>query len=177
MASRPSTTTSTTTASLASTATSVASTPITDHHDELDILNQLDLGDNVPKVRLKQLLLSTDDDSLVKLVDVVNERLEEGHGECLFEIGYEDDGSCQNLSKANYDTALARLTAAAKKENAELQLLLTHNVGSDLDGALDPNYTACDAKILIRRHPPSVESVIETRIAVVGNVEDRKSVV
>lgn len=172
---RPSTTVSTTTASLASTSTSIASTFIAEHHDELDILNQLDLGDDVPKIRLKELLLSTDDEGLNKLVEVVKERLDEEHGETLFEIGYEDDGTSQNLSKSDYDTALARLTAAAKKETAELQVLLTHNVGGDLDGRLDPKYTACDAKILIRRHPASVESVIETRIAVVGNVDAGKS--
>lgn len=129
----------------------------------------------MPKVRLKELLLSSDDEGLNKLVEVVNERLDEGHGETLFEIGYEDDGSSQNLSKADYETALARLTAAAKKENAELQVLLTHNVGGDVDGTFDPKYTACNAKVLIRRHPASVESVIETRIAVVGNVDAGKS--
>jgi hypothetical protein len=56
----------------------------TDDHAELDILNSLDLAETVPQVRLKELLLSQDEDKLEKLVDLLRARIDEGHGETVF---------------------------------------------------------------------------------------------
>lgn len=124
------------------------------------------------------MLLSTTDDALQKLGSVVHERLEEGHGECVFEIGFENDGSSQCLSKSEWSTALTRLKQAAKAEGADTQVLLTRNVGGDLDSSGEDKKdkdTSCSGKLLIRRIPKSVSDVIETRIAVVGNVDAGKS--
>jgi len=145
-----------------------------EHHEELDdILDSLNLSDPAPRVRLRDLLLSNDDESLQHLANTLDERLAEGHGETVFEIGFENNGDCMKLAKDEWDTAFKRLNEAAKKVNADCQLLLTKNVGGELDGA-PTREKDCTGKVSIRR-ARTVEEVIETRIAVVGNVDAGKS--
>ena len=151
--------------------------PDLEHHDELaDILDSLNLSDPTPTVRLRELLLSpsSDVDALQKLADIVEERLLEGHGEAVFDIGFENNGEGMKLSRDEWDVAYKRLAEAAKKLRAETQLLLTKNVGGELDGTPTKDGD-CSGKVMIRRAPSTAEEVIETRIAVVGNVDAGKS--
>ncbi|KAK4043832.1 P-loop containing nucleoside triphosphate hydrolase protein [Parachaetomium inaequale] len=148
-----------------------------EHHEELDdILDSLDLSDPAPRVRLRELLLSPagDADTLEKLAGIVKERLLEGHGEAVFDIGFENSGESMQLSRDDWDVAHKRLAEAAKKLRADTQLLLTKNVGGELDGAPTKDGD-CSGKVMIRQAPDTVEEVIETRIAVVGNVDAGKS--
>jgi GTPase len=148
----------------------------TDDHAELDILNSLDLADSAPRARLKELLLSQDEDKLGKLVDVLHARIEEGHGETVFEVGFENNGDSMNLNKEEWDTAMEKINQAATKERADCQVLLTKNVGGDAEvNSVSEKDKDCSGKILIRQNPKTVEDVIETRIAVVGNVDAGKS--
>ncbi|KAI9736925.1 MAG: hypothetical protein M1818_005976 [Claussenomyces sp. TS43310] len=148
-------------------------------HAELDILNSLDLVDASPPTRLKSLLLGQDDDTLNQLINILRLRIEEGHGETVFEIGSENNGNPMALTNEEWTVALSRLNEAASKERADCQVLLTKNVG----GSFEAESTAeknekdndCSGKVLIRQHPATVEEVIETRIAVVGNVDAGKS--
>ncbi|KAK3313715.1 P-loop containing nucleoside triphosphate hydrolase protein [Apodospora peruviana] len=148
-----------------------------DQHEELDdILDSLNLSDPAPRLRLRDLLLSApeDADSLQKLVDVIHERLVEGHGEFVFDIGFENNGDGMRLSKVEWDVAFKRIAEAAKELSADCQLLLTKNVGSEVDGTPTKD-KECSGKVMIRQAPATVEEVIETRIAVVGNVDAGKS--
>lgn len=142
-----------------------------------DILGSLTLADKDPRVPLHKLLLDEDDESLQRLVDDIASRLEDGHGETLFDLGFEHNGDSMHLDKADWDKAWARLRAAAASASASCQLLLTKNVGGDVDSQLAPNDKDkdCSGKVLIRQNPATVEKVIETRIAVVGNVDAGKS--
>lgn len=126
---------------------------------------------------LKQLLLTIDDDTLGKLVTLLEGRLEEGHGETVFEIGFENNGDSMALSKDGWDLAMKRLREAAQKAKADCQVLLTKNVGGEeeAESAANEKDNDCSGKILVRLHPATVEEVIETRIAVVGNVDAGKS--
>jgi len=146
-----------------------------EHHEELDFLDSLNLSDSTPPVKLRELLLSpnNDVDALQKLADIVEERLLEGHGEAVFDIGFENNGEGMKLSRDEWDAAYKRLAEAGKKLRADAQLLLTKNVGGELDGT--PTKDGCSGKVMIRRVPGTVEEVIETRIAVVGNVDAGKS--
>jgi GTPase len=153
---------------------------LTEEHAELDILDTLDLADSAPQVRLKELFLSKDEDAFARLVEVVGERIEEGHGETVFEVGFENNGESMSLTKEEWDTAISRLNEAAAKQRAECQILLTKNVGGDAEAetatvAVHEKGKDCSGKILIRQNPETVEDVIETRIAVVGNVDAGKS--
>ncbi|KAF3765217.1 P-loop containing nucleoside triphosphate hydrolase protein [Cryphonectria parasitica EP155] len=170
----PNTTSPSTTALASSTAPSA-------HNDidaELDsILDSLELSDKQPQVALHTLLLGDDDDSLQKLVELITLRLEDGHGETLFDIGFEHNGDSMHLDKPGWDKAWNRLQEAAHKVKADCQLLLTKNVGGDIESraAASEKDKDCSAKVLIRQNPATVENVIETRIAVVGNVDAGKS--
>ncbi|KAF7862543.1 hypothetical protein EAF04_007416 [Stromatinia cepivora] len=167
-------TVSSTTAGPSTTASST--TCVEDHAELTDILNSLDIADTSPQVRIKDLLLSTDEEELVVLKNVLEMRLEEGHGETVFEIGFENNGDVMGLNREEWDVALKRLREAAGKCNSDCQVLLTKGVGGEVEGESgESKEKDCTGKVLIRQHPASVEEVIETRIAVVGNVDAGKS--
>lgn len=150
----------------------------TEHHEELDeLFDNLDLAESAPRVPLKDLLLGSTEaeDTLKQLEEIVSDRLEEGFGECVFEIGYENHGESMNLTLDQWNQAFKTLQEAAKGVRADCDLLLTKNVGGDLEAASTTDKPtkdkSCSGKVLIRQNPATIEDVIETRIAVVGNGE------
>lgn len=149
---------------------------ILEEHDELDIIDQLGLADDAQHVRLKSLLLDSAEENVAALTEYLQVRLTEGHGETLFDLGLEDNGDSMNFSKEEWESALARLEQAAGSANADCRLLMTRNVGGEVEvGPATPKDTGACAKLMIRRKPETVDDVIETRIAVVGNVDAGKS--
>ncbi len=162
------------------TAASSSSAALEDHA-ELDILDSLDLADTSPAVRLKELLLNPDEETLDKLVALLEGRIAEGHGETVFEIGFENNGDSMALTREEWDVAMKRLVEAAKNVRSDCHVLLTKHVGGEAEAESTATATVsekdkeCSGKILIRQNPATVEDVIETRIAVVGNVDAGKS--
>ncbi|EOD44232.1 putative gtp-binding protein [Neofusicoccum parvum UCRNP2] len=153
---------------------------VAEEHDELDIIDQLGLDDeSATAVRLKHILLdqgASADESVALLSNHLNARLLEGHGEALFDLGLEDNGDPMGFSKDDWDFALARLEQAAADVNADFRVLMTRNVGGDVDvGPANAKDTSVSGKLIVRHRPESVDDVIETRIAVVGNVDAGKS--
>lgn len=153
---------------------------IQEEHDELSIIDSLGLSDDAPPVRLKQILLdrgSNAAESTAQFKDVVSRRLDEGHGEALLDLGQEDSGESMGLTKEEWVHALERLTHVVKELKADHHILMTKNVGADTDVELAAGSkdTSCTGKVMIRRIPEDVDDVIETRIAVVGNVDAGKS--
>ncbi|SMR46172.1 unnamed protein product [Zymoseptoria tritici ST99CH_1E4] len=150
-------------------------------HAELDILDTLDLADDKPKVRLKQLLLDeaadTKEQSITQLQALIATRCDEGHGECLFDVGLEDNGDSLNLTTDEWEAALSRLKVVLEKLKADWKVLMTKNVpGSAVDvGNALKKENGCVGKVMIRRRPQEIDDAIETRIAVVGNVDAGKS--
>jgi len=150
----------------------------TEEHAELDILDSLNLTDEPVSPALKHLFLDKSDDadeSVSLLTGFVNGRLEEGHGEALFDLGLEDNGDSMNFDKNDWDFALSRLHSVTESLGADYRILMTKNVGGDDEVDVSPKEKACSGKLMIRRRPNSVDNVIETRIAVVGNVDAGKS--
>ncbi|TLS30490.1 hypothetical protein PpBr36_03429 [Pyricularia pennisetigena] len=160
---------------------SIAETDDTEYHAELDdFLDALNLSETTaPRLRLRDLLLCAPDDkaSLSRLAEVLRARIVTEHGEFVFELGFEDGGGGSlRLTRAEWDTALDRLQATARLVSAECQLLLTKGVGGPLEAESSTGKEKeCTGKVLIRQAPATVEQVIETRIAVVGNVDAGKS--
>ena len=110
------------------------------------------------------------------MISLVQSRLDEGHGECLYNLGQENSGDVMGFDKIQWQLALARLTEAAGTLKADVSPLLTYNTGTATDAVpANEKDTASYGKVLIRQHPVTVEEVIETRIAVVGNVDAGKS--
>lgn len=153
--------------------------PSEHHHAELDeLFDSLDLEESsAPVTRLRDLLLGSDDDTLHKLQDLLTARMDEGHGETVFELGFENNNDSLGLTLDEWNTAYKRLQDAAKLLHADCQVLVTRNVGGDVEApsASKGKDKDCTGKIMIRRKPETVEEVIETRIAVVGNVDAGKS--
>ena len=144
----------------------------TEDHAELNIIDSLGLADSVTHVRLKELLLAGADseERLSQLTDVLRNRIEEGNGETLFELGYENSGESMALTKDEWESAMERLQAAAAALNADCRILITRNVGGEYEvGTVSEKDKHADGKVMIRRKPDTVEDVIELRIAVVGN--------
>lgn len=154
----------------------VAKSDPVEHHEELDILDSLNLGDSEPSVSLRDLLLAPADDAAAqqKLSDHITQRLLEGHNEAVFDLGFENNGDSMRFTLGQWNVALDRLKQTAKSVGADCDVLLTKNLGGEVEAEStaagnQSKDTDCTGKILIRRAPSSIEDVIETRIAVVGN--------
>ncbi|KAJ5832588.1 GTP-binding protein 1 [Penicillium riverlandense] len=155
------------------------STATTEDHAELDILDQLELSDTPRTVKLKEHLLGTGEnaeESLQVLADIIHNRIDEGHGETLFDLGLEDGGDSMSLDLAQWETALRRLREAAETIPAYCRILLTYNVGGPEESRVPhERIKGAWGKVLIRQHAENVEEMGEIRIAVVGNVDAGKS--
>ena len=130
-------------------------------------------------MKLKDLLLDSSPDAeatLQQLAGHVQARIDEGHGETLFDVGQEDSGESMGFDKEGWDLALDRLRRAAAILKADCRVLLTYNVGGPEEAKAknDRMKDSC-GKVLIRQAPNTAEDVIESRIAVVGNVDAGKS--
>ncbi|GFG22151.1 hypothetical protein IFM61606_02006 [Aspergillus udagawae] len=151
----------------------------TEDHAELDILDQLTLSDTPKTVKLKDLLLGTGDeaeDSLRLLGSILQARVDEGHGETIFDLGLEDGGDSMGFDLGQWNTALQRLREAAESLPAHCRILLTYNVGGPEESKTkNDRIKGAWGKILIRQPADTVEEMAEIRIAVVGNVDAGKS--
>jgi GTPase len=150
-----------------------------EEHAELEILDQLGLSDDPKTVRLKDLLLCTDsksEESLKALAEILQSRIDEGHGETIFDLGVEDGGESMSLSLDQWNVALHRLREAATTLSAHCRILLTYNVGGP-EEAKTTNYRIKGSwgKVLIRQPAETIEEMAEIRMAVVGNVDAGKS--
>jgi GTPase len=152
---------------------------IIEDHAELDIIDQLGLSDTPNQIRLKDWLLDTTEDAgatLQQLAGLLQARIDEGHGEALFDLGQEDSGESMGFARAQWDLGLSRLKEAAGSLKSDVRVLLTYNVeGPEEAETKNEKDKACRGKLLIRQTPETPEEVIETRIAVVGNVDAGKS--
>ncbi|KAA8652599.1 putative GTP binding protein (GTPBP1) [Aspergillus tanneri] len=150
-----------------------------EEHAELDILDQLGLSDTPKSVRLKDNLLGTGDqteDSLQDLASLLQARIDEGHGETIFDLGLEDGGESMTFDLGQWNMALRRLKEAADTLPAHCRILLTYNVGGPEESRVrNDRVKGAWGKILIRQPADSVEEMAEIRVAVVGNVDAGKS--
>lgn len=148
-------------------------------HAELDILDQLGLSDNPRTAKLKELLLGTGEaieDSLQMLAGTLQTRIDEGHGETIFDLGLEDGGESMGFDLAQWNTALQRLREAAETIPAHCRVLLTYNVGGSEESSVNTDrVSGAWGKVLVRHHADNIEEMAELRIAVVGNVDAGKS--
>ena len=107
------------------------------------------------------------------LTNYLNGRLVEGRNEIIFDLGLEDNGDSMGFTSEDWNFAMERLKAAADAINADVRVLMTRNVGGDVEvGAFNSKDKSLSGKLLIRLRAESVDDVIETRIAVVGNGMD-----
>ncbi|KAB8073949.1 P-loop containing nucleoside triphosphate hydrolase protein [Aspergillus leporis] len=152
---------------------------VQEDHEELEILDQLGLSDSPKTTRLKDLLLNTGDeqeDSLQLLGSIIQARIDEGHGETIFDVGTEDGGESMGFDLAQWHTALQRVREATGTLPAHCRILVTYNVGGPEESKVrnDRIKGSC-GKLLIRQPAETMEEMAEIRIVVVGNVDAGKS--
>jgi len=88
---------------------------VLEDHDELSILDELGLSDDTkPHIRLKSLFTDSAEDNVTALADHIKQRLAEGHGEVLFDVGLEDNGDSMGFSKEAWEFALERINTEAR---------------------------------------------------------------
>lgn len=138
-----------------------------DEHDELDILDSLGLSDESKDVKLKDIILGQTDQSRSELKEMVFNRIKEGRGETMFDIGFENNLESMKLTKEEYNVAFEVVNIVAKQMNAGVTVLLTRNTGAETD--VESSDTDVNSKVLIRRKPESIDELLEIRVAVVGN--------
>lgn len=141
----------------------------TEDHDELDILESLGLADETDNVKMKELLLGHTDENKKKLKELLDTRMDEGRGECLFDVGTENNGEAMGLTKEEYTKALQWVREIAKELKAGVTVLLTKGTGEVTDAEEGGKDGELQAKLLFRRMPDSMEDLLEIRVAVVGN--------
>lgn len=90
----------------------------------------------------------------------------------MFDVGLEASGDHMGFTKDNWDFAVERIGLVCEQVKADYKLLMTRNVGGDVEvGPRDAKDTGLSGKMILRHRPENVDEVIETRIAVVGNGE------
>lgn len=134
-------------------------------------MDELGLSDDTKShIRLKTLLTDPAEENIAALAEHIKNRLAEGHGEVLFDVGLEDSGDSMGFSKENWDFALDRIGVVCEQIKADYKLLMTRNVDGNVEvGPRDAKDTGASGKMILRQRPENVDDVIETRIAVVGN--------
>ncbi|RJE20968.1 GTP-binding protein 1 [Aspergillus sclerotialis] len=152
---------------------------LVEDHAELEILDQLGLSDAPKSVKLKDLLLGVGnetEDTLQALAGILQARLDEGHGETLFDLGLEDSGDSMGFDIDQWNASLQRLREAANTLPAHCRIIITYNVGGPQESpAKNDRIKGVWGKILIRQKADTIEEMAEIRVAVVGNVDAGKS--
>ncbi|KAL1925310.1 uncharacterized protein VTP21DRAFT_193 [Calcarisporiella thermophila] len=121
-----------------------------------------------------QLLYPTEEDYRIIKNDL-DLRINEGQGECLYEIGIENSGASLNLTPQQLELCIGTVREAAKRIDAEIsvlceKLILTASINNGEEKNAQGKSEAKTAHILVRKRPKSMEELLEVRVAVVGNV-------
>ncbi|XP_067011159.1 GTP-binding protein 1 [Anabrus simplex] len=114
-------------------------------------------------IRSKTALVSPTEEQYDLLQRKLKERLEDGRGETIFEIGIGEDGGESGLGQDEYDSSVATLQSLATTLEADCVLLRLRRVEQGFTG-----------QFLVRRRVDQ-QDFLEIRVAVVGNVDAGKS--
>lgn len=107
-------------------------------------------------------LISPDDEQFDILLQKLKERLDEGHGETIYEVGV-GDGAASGLSEEDLKASVDSLKLLAESCNADIVLLREK-----------PAEEGTVAEYLVRNRVDE-NDFMEVRVAVVGNVDAGKS--
>ncbi|KAA8499768.1 GTP-binding protein 1 [Porphyridium purpureum] len=128
------------------------------------VLDDLPVEDDEGSVEYKWSLVNPSPERLVELVTQMQFRLMEGNGECIYELGVEDNGRKRGLPELDLQASLDTLRTMAAQLSSEVMVL------SDMRG-----HEGRVATVMVRRTPASLEERVDLRVAVAGNVDSGKS--
>lgn len=129
----------------------------------------LSLGqeDDEGSVEYKRKLVDPTPERKKHLTTQMKFRLNEGEGECMYQIGFDDDGDPIGISEEWMKKSLLTLDSIAKELKA-ITSVLRVRTGKSSPGSRT-------AEVLVRLKPTNTHGSIELRVAVVGNVDSGKS--
>ena len=119
---------------------------------------------NDGNIEYKLKLSNLNDIRKEELVTQLNYRLEEGNGECIYEIGIKDNGFVEGITKNELRESLENLKEMSNTLNVSIIKISEREIEND----------KMVAEILIRRKPFN-NSYIDLKICVSGNVDSGKS--
>ncbi|XP_059163773.1 GTP-binding protein 2-like [Physella acuta] len=140
------------------------------YHDEPSTMEQL--PSNLPpeeeegNVEYKLKLVKPSDFRMEHLVTQMKWRLEEGHGEAIYEIGVEDSGFLAGLSDNELKDSLETLEKMANRLGASLKILRGR--------VTEVGEKKSVLEVLVRKVPDD-QQFIDLKLAVLGNVDVGKS--
>ena len=124
----------------------------------------LDIKENDEgKVEYKWLLTNLTTERLSSLITQMKYRLQEGNGECLYEIGLKDNGFPEGITQEEFEETHQNLIKIADNNQASVKLLQKKNFKNKFLG-----------EFLIRENPQN-QNYIDLSILVAGNVDAAKS--
>src|ERR1700733_2851822 len=94
--------------------------------------------------------------------------------DCLLHVGFNEDGTCQNLSAALYSEQIRLLTVLTYELHSKIKVLL-ERIHEKHDCTRRANNECHEGWILVRKRPESVNNLGEVRVVVMGNVDAGKS--
>ena len=120
-----------------------------------------ELDDGNIEYKLK--LLDTSPGRIERLTTQMRYRCDEGGGECIYNLGVEDDGTMTGLTQEDYDVTISCILGAAQKNN----YTVTKLTKSPVDGGRHIY------EVLLRENNDN--SYIDIKVAIAGNVDSGKS--
>lgn len=130
--------------------------------NENGVMDVKTMEDGTAGLNEKTALVSPTAEQFDALIQRLSLRLENGHGEVIYNIGTGDDGSC-GLSEEEMDASVATLESMASTLEADCVLLRKHKVEQ---GNV--------SEYLVRKRAKD-NDFVEVRVAVIGNVDAGKS--
>lgn len=114
-------------------------------------------------IEYKLKLLDVSPGRIERLATQMRYRCDEGYGECIYNIGVEDDGTLSGITNKDYATTLQCIKSAASKNNYTVTILTKTPVTEE-------RYIY---EVLIRED--NSNSYIDVKVAIAGNVDAGKS--
>ncbi|CAG5136735.1 unnamed protein product [Candidula unifasciata] len=142
------------------------------YHDDDNVMEELS---NLPpeeeegNIEYKLKLVNPSEFRMEHLVTQMKWRLEEGHGEAIYEIGVEDSGFLAGLSDTELEASLSTLHRMADRLGASLEILREKVTDDDQQGQKKRAL-----EVLVRKVPDD-QQFIDLKLAVLGNVDVGKS--
>ena len=126
----------------------------------------LGIEDDEGPIEYKWKLVNVSDERLEHLVTQMKFRIAEGQGECMYEIGVDNDGFPKGLNDEEYDESVHTVRRMAAVLECEVSLVCEKVVSSQ------PTLRCCE--LMIRRVSKN-SGCLDLRIAICGNVDSGKS--
>ena len=140
------------------------------NEEKIEVNDILEPESDIGNIEYKSQLLNLCTIRKEKLATQLSYRLREGNGECVYQIGINDDGSFRGLDDNDLNTSIANLSAICEKINACINYISIKRL-SEKGVLIDEKKVA---EIFIRSNYPKGQ-YIDIYISVVGNVDAGKS--